>query len=53
MPRAVTRVGEQFGHKNEDLRLRTSYNEHLRKKSPQRKEVLEVLKSPSISRVTY
>lgn len=30
MARAIQRVGEYYGHKHDDLRLRTEYRQHLR-----------------------
>ena len=30
MARAIQRAGEYYGHKHDDLRLRTDYRQHLR-----------------------
>lgn len=56
MARSVSRAGEHYGHRHDDLRLRTEYRQHLREaqKNVDESIIEEILGGKvGFSRTTY
>lgn len=54
MARSVQSAGDYYGHRHEDLRLRSEYRQHLREANNNPEDIESLLDhTPGFSRTTY